>query len=68
MLDGSGPPVSCGCVTYDEGVLSAHGDHRAVDGPQERHHNVLDMLKGFPLRERQRDREREGERVTGRER
>lgn len=32
-------------------MLSAHCDDCPVDDPQQRHHNVLDMLKGFSLTE-----------------
>lgn len=36
--------------THDEGVLSTHRDDCAVDDSQQRHHDVLDVLKRFPLR------------------
>lgn len=36
-------------VTHNEGVLPAHDDHGPVDDPEQRHHNVLNVLEGFPL-------------------
>lgn len=35
--------------THNEGVLSAHGDDCAVYRPQQRRHNVLNVLKHVSL-------------------
>lgn len=39
--------VAC---TYNESMLTTHCDDCPVDDPQQRHHNVLNVFKGFPLR------------------
>lgn len=36
-------------VTHNEGVLPTHDDHGLVDDPEQRHHDVLDVLEGFSL-------------------
>lgn len=36
-------------ITHNERVLPTHDDHRPVDDPKQRHHNVLDVLEGFSL-------------------
>lgn len=38
-----------GC-THNQGMLATHCDDCPVDDPQQRHHDILNVLKGFPLR------------------
>lgn len=44
-------PTCKSICTYNQSMLSAHCDDRAVDDPQQRHHDVLDMLECFSLRQ-----------------
>lgn len=43
--------------TYDESMFSTHCDDCLVDDPKQRYHNVLNMLKCFPLKKKSRHRQ-----------